>query len=153
MITATFDLTTGWAFNGDPDTSFGISFSDGDAERITPTDLHFGYTLTVNGTETDTHTWPPDYMTIRELTRQRIFNYRTPTQPDDEITVDVWAENGGTRVEDQTVWIVPRPAQPYPSWTWVDGRWEAPVMYPDSDSFYTWDEETTTWIEVTDDSA
>lgn len=148
MIIATFDLTTGWTFDGDPDTDFGISFSDRDAERITPTDLHFGYTLTVNGTETDTHTWPPDNMIIRELSRQRIFNYRTPAQPDDEITIDVWAENGGTRVENNTTWTVPRPEQPYPSWTWVDGRWQAPTPYPDSDGFYRWDENIGDWVET-----
>lgn len=148
MITATFDFTTGWTFHGDPDTSFGISFSDGDKERITPTNLHFGYTLTVNGEQTDTHTWPPDNMTIRELTPQRIFNYRALAQADDEITLNVWAENGGTRVEDQTVWTVPRPTQPHPSWTWTDGRWQAPTPYPDGDGFYAWDEQTGDWVET-----
>lgn len=42
--------------------------------------------------------------------------------------------------------------QPYPSWkinnkTWL---WEAPVAMPTDDKMYTWDEETKSWIEVTE---
>jgi hypothetical protein len=42
--------------------------------------------------------------------------------------------------------------QPYPSWTLNEDtcQWEAPVAYPDDDKFYTWDEATTNWIEVTE---
>jgi hypothetical protein len=40
--------------------------------------------------------------------------------------------------------------QPYPSWTlnnqtWL---WESPVPYPQGDKLYSWDEATTSWIEV-----
>jgi hypothetical protein len=40
--------------------------------------------------------------------------------------------------------------QPYPSWTisaptWT---WEAPVPYPTDGKTYTWDEPTTSWVEV-----
>jgi len=42
--------------------------------------------------------------------------------------------------------------QPFPSWilnetTWT---WDAPVAYPEGDNIYTWDEATTSWIEVTE---
>jgi len=41
--------------------------------------------------------------------------------------------------------------QPYPSWTLNEDTclWEAPVAYPDDDKMYVWDEETTSWVEVT----
>ena len=41
--------------------------------------------------------------------------------------------------------------QPYPSWILDEDtcRWEAPVSYPEDDLIYTWDEDTTSWIEVT----
>ena len=43
-----------------------------------------------------------------------------------------------------------RPPQPYPSWSWVDGAWVAPVPYPDvdpnSETYYTWSEEQQNWI-------
>jgi len=40
--------------------------------------------------------------------------------------------------------------QPYPSWTLVEDTclWEAPVAYPTDDKMYTWDEDTTSWVEV-----
>ena len=43
------------------------------------------------------------------------------------------------------------PPQPYPSWsinqtTWT---WEAPVPMPDDGKMYTWDVDTTNWVEVT----
>jgi len=40
--------------------------------------------------------------------------------------------------------------QPYPSWV-LDldtGQWEAPTPRPDSEKFYYWDEDTTSWVEV-----
>ena len=40
--------------------------------------------------------------------------------------------------------------QPYPSWTLNDTTclWEAPGAYPTDDKPYTWDEDTTAWVEV-----
>ena len=42
--------------------------------------------------------------------------------------------------------------QPYPSWTKNSETylWEAPVAYPEGDKLYTWNEETTSWDEVTE---
>ena len=44
------------------------------------------------------------------------------------------------------------PPQPFASWTLIEDSclWEAPVAYPDDGNVYRWDEDTTTWIEVTD---
>jgi hypothetical protein len=41
-----------------------------------------------------------------------------------------------------------RPAQPYPSWQWVDGAWQAPVPYPDDDGAYQWDKDAQEWATV-----
>ena len=40
--------------------------------------------------------------------------------------------------------------QPFPSWTLDDDTcvWNAPVAYPDDDKMYSWDEDTTSWVEV-----
>lgn len=40
--------------------------------------------------------------------------------------------------------------QPFPSWLLNEDtcRWEAPVPYPTDGKFYTWDEATTSWVEV-----
>jgi len=46
------------------------------------------------------------------------------------------------------------PPQPFASWTLDDDSclWEAPVPYPEDGNAYRWDEDTTTWIEVTEDA-
>lgn len=41
------------------------------------------------------------------------------------------------------------PPQPFASWTLnADAQWKAPVAYPNDGKRYTWDEESTSWIEV-----
>jgi hypothetical protein len=42
------------------------------------------------------------------------------------------------------------PPQPYASWTLNEttAQWEAPTPYPTDDKRYSWDEGTTSWIEV-----
>jgi hypothetical protein len=58
------------------------------------------------------------------------------------------AEAGGTYVGGVFI-----PRKPYPSWVLnADNTWEAPVSAPEFDpenpKNYTWNEETTSWIEV-----
>jgi hypothetical protein len=47
------------------------------------------------------------------------------------------------------------PPQPYASWTLNEDSclWEAPVAIPDDGKRYTWDEDTTAWVEVIEESA
>jgi hypothetical protein len=41
------------------------------------------------------------------------------------------------------------PPKPFPSWILnANAQWEAPVAMP-TDGMYSWDEETTSWIEIT----
>ena len=41
---------------------------------------------------------------------------------------------------------------PYPSWVLNEGTylWEAPTPYPDDGKSYEWDEDTTSWVEITE---
>ena len=43
------------------------------------------------------------------------------------------------------------PPKPYPSWTLVEDtcQWTAPTAMPDDGKMYEWDEDTTTWTEIT----
>ena len=43
------------------------------------------------------------------------------------------------------------PPQPYPSWTLNEDTclWDSPVPYPTDDLIYSWDEDTTSWVEIT----
>ena len=43
------------------------------------------------------------------------------------------------------------PPKPYASWTLNEStcQWDCPIPYPNDDKRYTWDEATTSWVEVT----
>ena len=45
------------------------------------------------------------------------------------------------------------PPQPYSSWTLVEDTclWAPPTACPDDGKVYEWNEETTTWVEITND--
>jgi len=55
---------------------------------------------------------------------------------------------GYTYDEDKDAFI---PQKPYNSWTLNETTclWEAPVAYPDDGKKYNWNEETTSWDEIT----
>ena len=55
---------------------------------------------------------------------------------------------GYTYDEDKDAFI---PPQTYPSWTLNEDtcQWEAPSAYPDDGKQYQWNEETTSWDEIT----
>ena len=57
-----------------------------------------------------------------------------------------YAGSGYTYDKVRDAFIAP---QPYPSWTLVEAtcQWESPIPYPTDDKLYTWDEETTNWVE------
>ena len=60
-----------------------------------------------------------------------------------------YAGTGYTYDKTRDAFIAP---QPYASWTLVEAtcQWEAPVAYPDDGKMYTWDEDTTAWVEKTE---
>ena len=59
-----------------------------------------------------------------------------------------YAQIGGTYDADNDVFYGPKP---FASWTLnsTNWQWEAPVAYPEGDALYTWDEDTTSWVEYT----
>ena len=58
-----------------------------------------------------------------------------------------YAGTGYTYDKTRDAFIAP---QPYASWTLVEAtcQWEAPTAYPTDGEMYTWDEDTTAWVEV-----
>jgi len=47
------------------------------------------------------------------------------------------------------------PPQPFESWTLNEetAQWEAPTPYPDDGKRYSWDEATTSWVEIVEEAA
>jgi hypothetical protein len=60
-----------------------------------------------------------------------------------------YAGSGYTYDKAKDAFIAP---QPYASWTLVEAtcQWEAPTAYPTDGKMYTWDEDTTAWVEATE---
>jgi len=58
-----------------------------------------------------------------------------------------YAGSGYTYDKTRDAFIAP---QPYASWTLVEAtcQWEAPTAYPTDGKMYTWDEDTTAWVET-----
>jgi hypothetical protein len=63
-----------------------------------------------------------------------------------------YAGIGYTYDEGRDAFIAPKP---FESWNLNEDTclWEAPVAYPEDDKMYTWDEGTTSWVEVTEPTA
>lgn len=47
------------------------------------------------------------------------------------------------------------PPQPFESWTLNEetAQWEAPTPYPDDGKRYSWDEATTSWVKIVEETA
>ena len=60
-----------------------------------------------------------------------------------------YAGIGYTYDSDKDAFIAP---QLFPSWTLDEDTctWKAPVDYPTDDKPYNWDEDTTSWVEITE---
>ena len=58
-----------------------------------------------------------------------------------------YAGSGYTYDKTRDAFIAP---QPYASWTLVEAtcQWESPTPYPTDGKMYTWDEDTTAWVET-----
>jgi len=58
-----------------------------------------------------------------------------------------YASVGDTYDKSKDAFIAPKP---YPSWTLVEDtcQWKAPSAMPDDGKLYTWNEDTTAWVEV-----
>lgn len=140
---ATFDFTDGWIFSSDDSNIFTINFSNGTENRLYPKNLSFGW---ICGDER--FEWPPLNTVLREISSNRVFQFRLKAKPDETVVFSVWAENNGKRFEAVHEWIVPRPEKPFPSWVWEENGWTSPEPYPDSGLIYEWDEDSLTWIEM-----
>ena len=130
-----------------------IGFTD-DAPVIEFKDLKFKYELKQADNIKQYGVFPPPGVKYVRTDQPYIVVERLNLQTETDYELYLWAENGGESFETTVSFTTPRPEQPYESWVWNTEtlRWEAPVPYPDDDKFYTWDEETQSWVEVTEEN-
>ena len=147
-ILAKLNLADGdWTFDVQPESpspDIEVGFRDGDGPAVFD-GLAFGLTVSVGGEDVYTAVYPPEGVTYRQTDQAYISNDRVTLASDDVATLSVWAENAGVRYDSDITFTVPRPAQPFPSWEWVDGSWQPPTPYP-NEGEWVWDEKTTSWV-------
>ena len=122
-----------------------IGFTD-DAPVVEFKDLKFKYELKQNGNIKQYGVFPSPGVKYVRTDQPYIVTERLTLIPDRDYELYLWAENGGESFETTVSFTTPRPAQPYPSWTWDGEKWNPPVPYPDDGEVYIWDEENQQWV-------
>ena len=108
--------------------------------------VEMSLTITADGSEIYTMRLPPAGVKYKQTDQDILATGRVRWQPDQQIGVSAWCKtNSGHEVTAQAQFTAPRPAQPYASWTWQDGRWTAPVDAPDGGE-WQWDEDAGAWV-------
>jgi hypothetical protein len=150
MITAMYDVPfASIVWDGAPvawEPFFAFAFVEEGADRVNPESLRFDWSVSVNGSLSDEGFHPSDGQAIREVDPDHRFTYTYDAGPDDSVSIAVGVEWNGVRQTSVTEFIVPRPPQPYPSWSWntEGGIWVPPVPPPAPG--YVWDEIVTDWV-------
>lgn len=67
--------------------------------------------------------------------------------PEREYSVEVWAENNSESFKEQFKFVLPKPLQPFKSWSYDENTysWTPPVPIPDTENLYIWNEDLQTW--------
>lgn len=121
--------------------------------RINLKGVQMSLTITADGAEVFNMTLPPAGVKYKQTDQDIIATGRCQWKPDQAISVSAWCKtNSGHELTAEASFTAPRPAQPYPSWTWTDGRWTAPEPYPDDGEEYVWDEDTQEWALVEEET-
>jgi hypothetical protein len=104
-------------------------------------------TLTADAAEIFDLQLPPAGVRYTRTDQDIIATGRVVWAPDQQIAVNAWCKTaGGQELTATANFTAPRPAQPYPSWTWDGTSWVAPAPYPDDGQEYVWDEANQEWI-------
>lgn len=88
---------------------------------------------------------PPGVRYVRTDQTYLVVEQLKNLKPDETYVLYLWATNGGKSFETNTIFVVPRPSQPYDSWTWDGEQWTSPMPYPDNGKKYIWNDTTKSW--------
>jgi hypothetical protein len=80
---------------------------------------------------------------------QTSYNTKGGQHPEGRPLRKNYAGIGFTYDDEKDAFIAP---QPYPSWLLDEETclWNSPVPYPSDDKLYSWDETTTSWVQIND---
>lgn len=103
--------------------------------------------ITADGIEVFDLALPPAGVRYKQTDQDIIATGRVLWASDQQIAVNAWCKTANGQALTATAsFTAPRPAQPYPSWTWGGASWQSPVPYPDDGQEYVWDETAQEWM-------
>lgn len=133
------------------DLQFNITDRESVGDEKTSEDLshridlsEFSVVITETGDKFPAITFPKEGQVLESTDQFCLFSERILFSADDELTLNVKIG----KLENQFSFTVPRPEQPYPSWKWSGGQWNAPVAYPDDGNEHGWNEGKLNWEQI-----
>lgn len=126
-----------------------IGFTANDCLPVRFDGLRFGIDLTHGDDLLLSEHFPPDGVSFDSTDQEFLVSVDLAViRRGVSYALGAWVENGGQTWSAALDLMLPRWAQPYPSWVWgdVNDCWIAPVSYPADGNIYEWDENTTTWV-------
>jgi len=119
-------------------------------------DFRFGYELIQNGKSLSSSTYPSSSSEriIRTDQKYLITDRLNNLIPDNKYQLYLWSDNRNVFTEDTFEFLIPRPFNPYDSWSWNSDklRWEAPKPMPTDGNDYIWSESISDWTLVEDNN-
>jgi len=125
-----------------------IAALDRHNESVDISGLRYGATILIDDAIVAESSFPPEgvkYVSTDQdiLEVQRL----SPFPADAECKVIAWVDMLQGQVKSEFNFTVPRPTQPFTSWTWNGTTWIPPVDYPTDGISYIWDEDQNNWLE------
>jgi len=108
----------------------------------------YGATVSINGEVALVKSYPPAGVKYVSTDQDIIASEVLSVFPAEAVChISAWVDISGSRVENELTFTIPRPPQPFLSWTWDGACWVPPTPYPaDDNSDYVWDEDQLKWV-------
>jgi hypothetical protein len=148
-------MTTEYSVSDSYDINFNITERTTVGDEKTNEDLNheidltdFSVVITEKNNKFSEITFPKEGQVFESTDQFFLFSERIFCSADDVLNFTVKIGE----LEKEFTYTVPRPEQPYPSWTWSNGQWSAPVAYPNDGDFYDWNESTLSWEKINEEN-
>ena len=119
-----------------------------DSETTQFNNVSFGYEIYTGEELIVSESFPPENI-VYVSTDQEIMttSYFEKIKLGKPYTLKFWITDSGENFDGTFDIMIPRPEQPFESWTWNEdvSVWEPPAPYPNDGEYYVWDEETLSW--------
>lgn len=126
-----------------------FSFLNNGSTSVVFNNLSFGYSLYEKERLIQSSRYPPANVRYVNSDQDFIESDRIyDLDPDLDYTLDIWVSHAG-KMFNQTFEInMPRPVQPFNSWSWSEefNEWMPPFLPPDDGQVYNWDEKSQQWF-------